>query len=57
VPDIWAHRSRMRSANDKSALDRGVVPHMGIPRPPKSAKVVLVLVAFSSTTGAHFEPS
>jgi hypothetical protein len=30
-PDIWAHRSRMRSAKEKRALDRGVVPHMGIP--------------------------
>jgi hypothetical protein len=29
-PDIWAHRSRMGSAEEKSALDRGVVPHMGI---------------------------
>ena len=29
-PDIWAHRSRMRSAKEKRALDRGVVPHMGI---------------------------
>ena len=26
----------------KRALDRGVVPHMGIPRPQKSAKVVLI---------------
>ena len=24
-PDIWAHRSRMRSAKEKRALDRGVV--------------------------------
>ena len=32
-PDIWAHRSRMRSAKEKRALDRGVVPHMGIPLP------------------------
>jgi hypothetical protein len=31
-PDIWAHRSRMGSAEEKSTLDRGVVPHMGIPR-------------------------
>src|SRR5690349_14196630 len=30
-PDIWAHRSRMRSAKEKRALDRGVVPYMGIP--------------------------
>ena len=38
-PDIWAHRSRMRSAKEKRALDRGVVPHMGIPGREKSAKV------------------
>ena len=31
-PDIWAHRSRMGSAEEKSTLDRGVVPHMGIVR-------------------------
>ena len=36
-PDIWAHRSRMGSAEEKSALDRGVVPHMGIPRVSLSA--------------------
>jgi hypothetical protein len=30
-PDIWAHRSRMGSAKKESVLDRGVVPHMGIP--------------------------
>jgi hypothetical protein len=32
-PDIWAHRSRMGSAKKESILDRGVVPHMGIPLP------------------------
>ena len=31
----------MRSAKEKRALDRGVVPHMGIPSREKSAKVVL----------------
>lgn len=43
-PDIWAHRSRMRSAKEKRALDRGVVPHMGIPPLQESAKVVLARV-------------
>ena len=32
-PDIWAHRSRMGLAKKESILDRGVVPHMGIPLP------------------------
>src|SRR6185369_2335734 len=38
-PDIWAHRSRMRSAKEKRALDRGVVPHMGMVDPRLTLEV------------------
>ena len=58
-PDIWAHRSRMGSAKKESILDRGVVPHMGIPSREKSAKVVLVVrfQRMSPVNAREFHPS
>ena len=52
-PDIWAHRSRMRSAKEKRALDRGVVPHMGIPG--ESALLRIGIMDESSKSLLQFE--